>query len=232
MPNYESVKKYIDLTIQQAGNIENINKITFIVEFPSTFRIEKPTHPSIQTSVQKGSVVTPNSPGPYVTNIPYTNNNHNAFTTPNAPSNHCPFVTPSFHTSTPNTFHAPISVPNNYNIQTLEEFLIEFSRNTITDHKNFLKKEMIPLRGKLPWIIWYKQMVEHGIRHGIYIPPFESLQKQYSWRMVESFTSRHSSEKEKYVRSYFIGTFKWYDEYIFTGTHQDARFFLRIFCII
>jgi hypothetical protein len=36
---------------------------------------------------------------------------------------------------------------------------------------------MIPLRGKLPWIIWYKQMVEHGIRHGIYIPPFESLQK-------------------------------------------------------
>jgi hypothetical protein len=36
---------------------------------------------------------------------------------------------------------------------------------------------MIPLRGKLPWIIWYKQMVEHCIRHGVYIPPFESLEK-------------------------------------------------------
>jgi hypothetical protein len=69
MPNYESVKKYIDLTIQQVGNIENINEITFIVEFPSTFRIEKPTHPSIQTSVQKGSVVTPNPPGPYLAHM-------------------------------------------------------------------------------------------------------------------------------------------------------------------
>jgi hypothetical protein len=49
--------------------------------------------------------------------------------------------------------------------------------NTVTDHKNFLKKEMIAQRGKLPWIIWYKQMVEHGIHHGIYIPPFELLEK-------------------------------------------------------
>jgi hypothetical protein len=60
MPNYESVRKYIDLAIEQAGNIENINEITFIVEFPSTFRIEKPTHPSIQSSVRNDSVATPN----------------------------------------------------------------------------------------------------------------------------------------------------------------------------
>jgi hypothetical protein len=116
MPNYESVRKYIDLAIQQAGDIENINEIIFVVELPSTFHIKKPTHPSIQSLVQKDSVVTPNQTDPYVTNTPSTNDNHNAFTTPNAPSNHHPFVTSSFHTPPPNMFHTPTSVPNDYNI--------------------------------------------------------------------------------------------------------------------
>jgi hypothetical protein len=177
MPNYESVKKYIDLAIQEAGDIENVNEITFIVEFPSTFRIEKPTNHTIQTSVHKDSVVTPHPPDSHDVDIPSTNDTRHAYTTPNASSNHRPFVTPSSHIPPLNTFCTSTVVPNDYNVRTMEEFLTEFPRGTITDHKNFLKKEMIPLRGKLPWIIWYKQMVEHGIRHGIYIPPFESLEK-------------------------------------------------------
>jgi hypothetical protein len=177
MPNYESVKKYIDIAIQQAGDIESIDEITFIVEFPSTFRIEKPTNHTIQSSVRKDSDATPNPTDSYTTNVPSTNNTNQAYSAPIASSNHRPYATPSFHTPPTNTFRTPTIVPNDYNVRTMEEFLIEFPCGTVTDHKNFLKKEMIPLRGKLPWIIWYKQMVEHGIRHGIYIPPFESLEK-------------------------------------------------------
>jgi hypothetical protein len=111
MPNYESVKKYIDLAIQEAGDFESINEITFIVEFPLTFRIEKPTNHTIQTSVRKDSVVTPHPPDSYADDIP-------------------------------------------------------------------------------------------------------------------------SSEEENYVRTYFIGAPKWYDDHIFTGTYQDTRFLLWILRII
>jgi hypothetical protein len=169
-----------------------------------TFRINKPTNHTIQSSVRKDSVVNPNPTDSHVTDVPSTNDTHHVFTTPNVSSNQRTFVTPSFQTPTPNMFCTPINVTNDYNVQTLDEFLDEFPRTTTSDHKNILKKEMIPIRGKLPWIIWYKQMVEHGIRHGIYIPPFESLQKHNTLGGWWSHLPREIQAKKKNMSGHIL----------------------------
>ena len=57
---------------------------------------------------------------------------------------------------------------------TPEQYIRQLTNHTY-DQKGFLKKDNVPKRGTLPDTIWYQQYVSYGLRHGIYIPPYDSL---------------------------------------------------------
>ena len=61
-----------------------------------------------------------------------------------------------------------------YGILSGETFISEINRNNL-DLKNFCKKDNMPTQGTGTLLNWYRRLTPHGLRHGVFIPPFESL---------------------------------------------------------
>ena len=70
-------------------------------------------------------------------------------------------------TSAPFSMHGPMDS---------DKYFRQLARHSY-DQKGFLKKDNIPKRGNLQITLWYKQFVNFGLRHGVFIPPYESLHR-------------------------------------------------------
>ena len=96
-----------------------------------------------------------------------------------------PSMNPSTHTHPHNDPTAPHLVVdyNDFGVMTEEQFFFELSQCPL-DVKNFKKKDCVPIQGNTSLLNWYRRFTLHGIQHGVYIPPFESLtagNKMGSW---------------------------------------------------
>jgi hypothetical protein len=94
------------------------------------------------------------------------------------------------HTSnaTPTThLHRPTMVDTiihdsfmNMHIYTKDDYTKRLlNKSTNIDIKTFLKKENVPCKTKgMSWTIWYKRFTQYALKHGIFVPPYESLCKE------------------------------------------------------
>jgi hypothetical protein len=115
------------------------------------------------------------------------NHNPNVQGQPNLVTPGTPYVPLPVHPNTP-TSSSPNQLSPNQASTALAEFLkiylytpelyiARLTNGVHMDIKHFLKKEYIPLKDKLTWPIWYQRFTQHALDHGIFVPPFESLQK-------------------------------------------------------
>ena len=95
--------------------------------------------------------------------IPMHNHQHPSGT-PNVTSPYSHVTTPDLH-----TFDL-----TEYSITNTSQYC-DVLNSTKMDLKHFMKKEYMPTQNTGSLLNWYRRLTDHGLRCGVFIPPFESL---------------------------------------------------------
>jgi hypothetical protein len=104
---------------------------------------------------------------------PWTSNSNNRTNDGNTSNFRTPWTMNPNHQA---NNHVPTNDGSIYGSITNKATYISQLAHIPYDQKNFVKKDGIPVLGKLPWILWYKRYVSFALRHGIFVPPFESME--------------------------------------------------------
>ena len=179
IPNHiQGLQRFYTDTIQYYGFAEDITEVTIELEFrlrvtPSApimtpvHRIHDPNFTRSTTTIQSTQppMRQPNhrTSSPAQVNPSFTSAISTQTCHPNVSS-------PSMNTpdsSTPFSMHGSIDAT---------KYFHQLSKHTY-DQKGFLKEKNIPKLKDLPLSLWYKQFVSFGLRHGVFIPPYESLHR-------------------------------------------------------